>query len=77
MSGKKIKITRRGKLHIWEQKATSQREVKQFDIAFWKKAGPQARFAAAWQMIADYFKMRGQRAPKLRLRRSVQNVEWL
>lgn len=74
---KRLKITKKAGKQIWEHKAFSQREAKRFDVEFWKKAGAQARFAAAWQMIRDLFKIRGQHAPKLRLRRSVQNIEWL
>lgn len=74
---KTIKITKKGPLKIWEHKTHSQRAAKKFDIEFWKQAGPQARFEAAWGMIGDFFKIRGKNAPKLRLRRSVQNIEWL
>lgn len=74
---KNLKITKRGKLKIWEQKTSSYKEARSFDIEFWRKAGAQARFEAAWQMIGDSFKIRGGNVPKLRLRRSVQNIEWL
>ena len=74
---KTIKITKKGKLKIWEHKTTSHRAAKKFDIEFWKQVGPQARFEAAWGMLGDFFKIRGENAPKLRLRRSVQNIEWL
>lgn len=74
---KALKITKKGKREIWEQKTYSYKEVKKFDVEFWKKAGPQARFEAAWQMIGDFYKIRGKNVPKLRLRRSVQNIEWL
>ncbi len=74
---KKLKITKKGKRSIWEQKSFSKKAVKEFDILFWKKAGPQARFAASWKMIEDFYKMRGKNVPKLRLRRSIQNIEWL
>lgn len=74
---KALKITKKGKREIWEHKTSSYKETRKFDIEFWKKAGPQARFEAAWQMINDFFKIRGKSVPKLRLRRSVQNVEWL
>ena len=74
---KNLKITKKRSLQIWEHKTSSRQAAKKFDVVFWRKAGPQARFAAAWQMIGDFFKMRGKHAPKLRLRRSVQNIEWL
>lgn len=58
-------------------KARSFREAEEFDIKFWRNAGVQARFAAAWSIVQDYFKIRGKHAGKLRLRRSVQNIECL
>lgn len=46
-----------------------------FDIAFWQRAGVLARFAAAWQMLKEFYKMRGKDENKFRLRRSVQHIE--
>ncbi len=74
---KNLKITKKGKYEIWEHKTSSYKEAKKFDVEFWKKAGVQARFEAAWQMIGDFYKIRGKNVPKLRLRRSVQNIDWL
>ena len=50
--------------------ARSYDEAGQFDAAFWKRAGVNARFAAAWSMISDYLKMRGKYAGEPRLRRA-------
>jgi hypothetical protein len=47
------------------------REASEFDAAFWRRAGVDARFAAAWSMVGDYLKMRGTYAGEPRLRRSV------
>ncbi len=62
---------------IWVHKARSFKEAQEFDRKFWEKAGVQARFAAAWAMITEYYKMRGKSGIKPRLRRSVQNIERL
>lgn len=62
---------------IWVNKAHSFKEAREFDIKFWRSVGADARFAAAWSIIKDYFKIRGINASKLRLRRSVQNIERL
>ena len=60
---------------IWVHKAKSFRDAEQFDIRFWRRAGAAARFEAAWTMVNDFFKMRGESDAKLRLRRSVQRVK--
>ena len=62
---------------IWVHKAKNFKEAEEFDIKFWRQAGAQARFTAAWSIIQDYFKMRGMDASKQRLRRTVQNIERL
>lgn len=62
---------------IWVNVAHSFKEAEDFDIKFWRNAGALARFIAAWSMIKDHFKFRGVNASKLRLRRSVQNIERL
>ena len=60
---------------IWENKTTSFKKAKEFDMLFWKRAGAQARFSVAWQMIEEFYKIRNKRGYKLRLQRSVQNIE--
>jgi hypothetical protein len=34
-------------------------EEKAFDREFWRQAGHEARFEAAWQMVLDYLAIRG------------------
>jgi len=60
---------------IWENKTTSFKKAKEFDMLFWKKAGAQARFSAAWQMLEEFYKIRNKHGYKLRLQRTVQNIE--
>ncbi|MFQ5582828.1 MAG: hypothetical protein ACE5GL_00140 [Calditrichia bacterium] len=43
---------------------------RSFDIEFWQKAGPQAIFEAAWQMVVEYAKRKGITTDELRLDRS-------
>ena len=64
-------------IRIQENKAYSFKETKDFDIRFWHKAGVQARFSAAWMMVRELLKMKGEDERKLRLRRTVQNIERL
>ena len=51
------------------------KDAEEWDRRFWRRAGAQARFAAAREAIKDYFKMKGINEGHLRLRRSVQNIE--
>jgi len=44
---------------------------RSFDLEFWQKAGAQARFEAAWDMVVQYELMRGKKLDQLRLDRSV------
>ena len=60
---------------IWVNKARSFKEAEEFDRKFWRQAGSHARFAAAYEILKDYMKMKGKDASSLRLRRSVQNIE--
>ena len=53
------------------------KEAEEWDRKFWRRAGVQARFAAAHEAIKDYFKMKGIHGRFLRLRRSVQSIERL
>jgi len=63
--------------HIWERKSFSFQEAQKFDRSFWQRAGVTARFAAAWSLVLDYYKIKGQHGDKPRLRRTVQNIEYL
>jgi hypothetical protein len=44
---------------------------RSFDREFWKKAGPSAIFEAMWDMVNEYFKIRGNRGDQPRLQRTV------
>ena len=48
---------------------------RSWDIKFWKRAGAKARFSATWQMIDEFYKMRGKNGIKRRLQRTVQNIQ--
>ena len=51
------------------------KDARNFDMLFWHKAGVQARFAATWKAIDEFYKIRGINGYKLRLQRSVQNIK--
>lgn len=44
---------------------------KEFDREFWRRAGPQARFEAAWEMVLEVYRMRGENADDPPFLRSV------
>jgi len=50
---------------------------RSFDHEFWQAMGPEARFAAAWQMVLEVHAIKGGHVGESRLRRSVQNIERL
>ena len=62
---------------IHENIAHSFKDAKAFDEMFWKKAGYEARFSATWLMVRDYYKIRGKNGTLQRLRRTVQNIQFL
>ena len=50
---------------------------RSFDTEFWQKQGPEAIFAAAWQMVVDAAAWGGQDESELRLQRSVERIQRL
>lgn len=45
---------------------------RSFDKMFWQNAGIEAIFEAAWEMLQDYYLIRGKDASELRLQRTVE-----
>jgi hypothetical protein len=48
---------------------------RSYDIDFWQRAGAQARFDAAWDLVVEAHLLRGADPNELRLQRSVVSVE--
>jgi hypothetical protein len=46
-----------------------------WDIEFWQRCNANSRFASAWQMIKDFYKIRGKNGVKPRLRRDVEKFK--
>jgi hypothetical protein len=46
-----------------------------FDLTFWQKQSPQARFDAAWEMIVHAWRAKGNDVRQLRLHRSVETFQ--
>lgn len=60
---------------VWMHKSHSFKEAEEFDIMFWRRAGAEARFSAMWKCVEDFYKLKGRHGYKLRLQKSVQNIE--
>ncbi len=50
---------------------------RSFDIRFWQSQGDLAIFEAVWEMVRDYFLVRGKNANEPRLQRTVENFRKL
>lgn len=48
---------------------------RSFDLKFWQKQKPRARFDAAWELIAHAYKIRGGDVRQLRLHRSIETFQ--
>ena len=46
---------------------------RSFDIRFWQSQGDRAIFEAAWEMLYDYFLIRGNDAHEFRLQKTVES----
>lgn len=57
------------------ERLTTLPKAHYFDSRFWQRQSSQARFAATWKTIEEFYKIRGIRGYKLRLQRSVQNIK--
>lgn len=64
-----------GRAIILERLIPLSRANDDFDREFWQKAGAELRFIAAWQMVSDFYRIKGKNGYKLRLQRSIQNIQ--
>ena len=46
---------------------------RSFDIRFWQSQGNRAIFEAVWEMLHDYFLIRGKDADEFRIQRTVES----
>ena len=46
-----------------------------FDREFWRRVGPEGRWAAMWQMVKDYIVLRGGDESDLRFQRTVAKLK--
>lgn len=52
-----------------------ERDDGSFDLEFWRRVGPEGRFAAMWEMVGEAAAFRGSDGSQPRLQRSVLRVE--
>lgn len=52
-----------------------ERPDREFDIQFWQGLTSEARANAVWEMVVDYWTMKGKTSDELRLQRSVESVQ--
>ena len=48
---------------------------RSFDLEFWQKQSPSARFEAAWELILHAWQVKGNDVRQLRLHRSVETFQ--
>jgi hypothetical protein len=48
---------------------------RSFDLGFWQSQSPQARFAAAWELVVFANQVKGNDVRQLRLQRSVATFQ--
>ena len=54
---------------------SDKKDERSFDREFWKNAGPEAIFSAAWEMTAEVSSIRGQNVGQSRLQRNIQTIK--
>ncbi len=52
-----------------------ERPDREFDIQFWQGLSSEARSNAVWEMVVDYWEMKGKDPDELRLQRSVESLQ--
>ena len=65
----------KSKRPITERLVSMFEDDRSFDVEFWQRAGAEAIFAAAWEMVQEVQAIRGQNGRQPRLQRSVENAQ--
>ena len=65
------------KKKIWERIVPISKADRSFDIKFWQAQGARIRFRVAFDMLKDFYRMRGKKinAYTFRLQRSVEALK--
>ncbi len=52
-----------------------ERPDREFDIQFWQGLTSEARANAVWEMVVDYWQMKGKKPDELRLQRFAECIQ--
>ena len=63
---KNIKMERKGQLKELD---------RTFDLLYWQRQSPRAKFDATWELILHAYKVKGYDVRQLRLQRSVESFQ--
>ncbi|MCX7830169.1 MAG: hypothetical protein N2445_03795 [Acidobacteria bacterium] len=61
--------------NIQEKYLKIDEDDRSFDIEFWQKAGEEAIFKAAYEMVIDYLILRGKNDTEQRLQRTIESFK--
>jgi len=62
---------------VWERIIPLAKADRRFDIEFWQARSASARFRAAFDMLKDYYRLKGKKinVHTFRLQRTVENIK--
>lgn len=65
------------KKKVWLRVVPLDKADRSFDVKFWQAQGSKVRFRVAFDMLKDFYLMRGKKinARTFRLQRSVENIK--
>ena len=70
-----MEVTRKPTRVVRERLVRRDADDGSFDRQFWRDAGAEARFSAAWEMVQEVRRFRGENVSESRLQRSVQHIQ--
>lgn len=65
-----IQKTQTARGTIWTRMVPVEDADDSFDLAFWQSQSPEARFAAAWEMVVTAWELKNRPVDELRLQRT-------
>ncbi len=68
-------IDEKGRLVMTRMGKLSDGDDRSFDIEFWQSLTHEQRMNAAWELVTDYWSMKGKSPDELRLQRSVTSLK--
>jgi hypothetical protein len=62
---------------IWERIVPLEKADRKFDIEFWQAQSSSMRFKVAFDMLRDYYRLKGKKinAHTFRLQRTIENIK--